>query len=56
MALEALTEYALSIPETPITTVNAQFTVPGRPEMEKLQLVKNKKKVETELKVNSLNL
>ncbi|XP_048008850.1 complement C4-B-like isoform X9 [Megalobrama amblycephala] len=50
VALEALTEYALSIPETPITTVNAQFTVPGRPEMEKLQLVKNKKKVETELK------
>lgn len=56
MALEALSEYALNIPETPITTVIAQFTVPGRSEMERLQLDKTEKKVETELKVNSLNL
>ncbi|XP_039530527.1 complement C4-B [Pimephales promelas] len=50
MALEALSEYALKIPETPITTVNAQFTVSGRSEMEKLLLEKNENKVETELK------
>ncbi|KAK7147686.1 hypothetical protein R3I94_010263 [Phoxinus phoxinus] len=50
VALEALTEYALTIPQTPITAVNAQFTVPGRSEMERLQLDKNEKKVETELK------
>ncbi|KAK7157442.1 hypothetical protein R3I93_008812 [Phoxinus phoxinus] len=50
MALEALAEYALNIPETPITTVNALFTIPGRSEMERLLLDKNEKKVETELK------
>lgn len=56
MALEALSEYALRIPDNPITIVNAQFTVPGRSEMENLHLDKNENKVETELKVNSLNL
>ncbi|KAK9960652.1 hypothetical protein ABG768_008497 [Culter alburnus] len=50
MALEALSEYALRIPDTPITIVSAQFTVPGRSEMEKLHLDKHEKKVETELK------
>ncbi|XP_077065348.1 complement C4-like [Siphateles boraxobius] len=50
VALEALTEYALNMPQTPISTVNAQFTIPGRSEMERLQLGKKKKKVETDLK------
>ncbi|KAK2903268.1 hypothetical protein Q8A67_007981 [Cirrhinus molitorella] len=50
MALEALSEYALSIPEAPITTVNAVFTVKGRSEMEKMLLDENEKKVEKELK------
>ncbi|XP_073703933.1 complement C4-B [Garra rufa] len=49
VALEALSEYALSIPEAPLTTINALFTVQGRSEMEKLLLHKNEK-VETELK------
>lgn len=51
MALEALSEYALSIPETPFSTINALFTVQGRSETEKLLLDKNEK-VETDLKVN----
>ncbi|XP_058603327.1 complement C4-B isoform X1 [Onychostoma macrolepis] len=50
MALEALSEYALSIPEAPFTAINAQFTVQGRSEMEKLILDKNENKVEKELK------
>ncbi|XP_050986493.1 complement C4-B [Labeo rohita] len=49
MALEALSEYALSIPETPFSTINALFTVQGRSETEKLLLDKNEK-VETDLK------
>ncbi|KTF88988.1 hypothetical protein cypCar_00038722 [Cyprinus carpio] len=52
MALEALSEYALSRPEAPISKINAQFIVQGRSEMEKLLLGKKKEnKVETELKV-----
>uniref|UniRef100_A0A672KKA6 Complement C4-like n=1 Tax=Sinocyclocheilus grahami TaxID=75366 RepID=A0A672KKA6_SINGR len=51
MGLEALSEYALSIPEVPVSKINAQFTVQGRSEMEKLLLEKNENKVETELKV-----
>uniref|UniRef100_A0A8C2F497 Complement 4B (Chido blood group) n=1 Tax=Cyprinus carpio TaxID=7962 RepID=A0A8C2F497_CYPCA len=50
MALEALSEYALSVPESPFRTVNALFTIQGRSEMEKLTLDKSEK-VETELKV-----
>uniref|UniRef100_A0A8C1RX32 Complement 4B (Chido blood group) n=1 Tax=Cyprinus carpio TaxID=7962 RepID=A0A8C1RX32_CYPCA len=50
MALEALSEYALSVPEAPFRTVNALFTIQGRSEMEKLTLDKSEK-VETELKV-----
>lgn len=50
VALEALSEYALSLPETPITTINAQFTVTGRSEMEKMNLEKSENKVEAELK------
>uniref|UniRef100_A0A673NBC1 Complement C4-like n=1 Tax=Sinocyclocheilus rhinocerous TaxID=307959 RepID=A0A673NBC1_9TELE len=50
MGLEALSEYALSIPEVPVSKINAQFTVQGRSEMEKLLLEKNENKVETELK------
>ncbi|XP_067305139.1 complement C4-B [Pseudorasbora parva] len=50
MALEALSENALNMPKKDITIVNAQFTVPGRSEMEKLNLDKNENKVETELK------
>uniref|UniRef100_A0A8C1U1I6 Complement 4B (Chido blood group) n=1 Tax=Cyprinus carpio TaxID=7962 RepID=A0A8C1U1I6_CYPCA len=49
MALEALSEYALSVPEAPFRTVNALFTIQGRSEMEKLTLDKSEK-VETELK------
>nr|BAB03285.1 complement C4-2 [Cyprinus carpio] len=49
MALEALSEYALSVPESPFRTVNALFTIQGRSEMEKLTLDKSEK-VETELK------
>ncbi len=54
MALEALSEYALSIPEAPFRTINAKFTVQGRSEMEKLTLDKNEK-VEIELKVNRMS-
>ncbi|XP_052002681.1 complement C4-like [Xyrauchen texanus] len=50
MALEALSEYALSIPKPTITSINAHFTIPGRSEMEKLFLDNNEKKVEAELK------
>lgn len=42
MALEALSEYALSRPEAPISKINAQFIVQGRSEMEKLLLGKKK--------------
>lgn len=51
MALEALSEYKLSIPEPPITNVNAQFTVSGRSETEKLLFDNKEKGVEAELKV-----
>lgn len=54
MALEALSEYALSVPESPFRTVNALFTIQGRSEMEKLTLDKSEK-VETELKVNRMS-
>ncbi|XP_065117363.1 complement C4-A-like [Paramisgurnus dabryanus] len=50
VALEALSEYALSIPEPPITKVNVQFTVTGRSEMEKLNFDNSEKKIEAELK------
>lgn len=56
VALEALSEYALSLPETPITTINAQFTITGKSEMEKMNLEKSENKVEAELKVSCLNL
>ncbi|KAI7806480.1 putative complement C4 [Triplophysa rosa] len=50
VALEALSEYRLSIPEPPITSINAQFTVTGRSETEKLLFDNNEKGVEAELK------
>ncbi|XP_073728066.1 complement C4-B isoform X2 [Misgurnus anguillicaudatus] len=50
VALEALSEYALSIPKQPLTKVNVQFTVAGRSEMEKLNFDNSEKKIETELK------
>ncbi|XP_052000318.1 complement C4-like [Xyrauchen texanus] len=59
VALEALSEYAMSIPEPPMTKINAQFTIPGRSEMEKLLLENSEKKVEAELKKlvgNSINV
>nr|XP_019949090.1 PREDICTED: complement C4-A-like [Paralichthys olivaceus] len=49
MALEALAEYELKRPGYPDSNIIAEFTVPGRKELVKLELV-NREKVETDLK------
>uniref|UniRef100_A0AAZ3SDX2 Complement 4B (Chido blood group) n=1 Tax=Oncorhynchus tshawytscha TaxID=74940 RepID=A0AAZ3SDX2_ONCTS len=50
VALEALSEYALSRPQPPITEVEVQFTIPGKSDIQKLSLDNKGDKVETELK------
>lgn len=55
MALEALSEYTLNIPQPPVTTINAQFTVTGRSEIENLLFDNKETKVEAELKVKVFN-
>ncbi|KAK5605966.1 hypothetical protein CRENBAI_002730 [Crenichthys baileyi] len=49
MALEALSEYELTKTVSSVTDVTAEFTVPGKIEIIKLELKNNKEIVETEL-------
>ncbi|XP_030639249.1 complement C4 [Chanos chanos] len=50
IALEAMSQYAISQPETRSSTLDAQFDVPGKAQKEKLVLDKTGEKVEAELK------
>ncbi|KAB5586975.1 hypothetical protein PHYPO_G00007650 [Pangasianodon hypophthalmus] len=50
IALEALSEYAMQLPPSPLNTITVQFTSTKRAEKESLVLEKKGEKVETDLK------
>lgn len=53
-ALEALAEYELKRPVRPEVNVVAEFSVPGKNEIVKLEMEKGEDRVETELRVQSV--